>query len=523
AYKLPPNPEFGRSVDSPNGQWWLEYPNDMDDLWHAEEARDELLRIIFGYWDFIKNKWQYKYSVENAALTYVPVTEAKRESRRLLGDHVLTQNDVLAARAFPDTIGHAGWSMDIHHPEGILSGRGGPYDFDRFAPQSNIPFSSLYSRNIENLLFAGRCISVTHVALGTVRVEGSCAVTGQAVGTAAAMCAAKNTTPRELDARYIGELQQQLLKDDQYVPGIRNQDADDLALHASVSASSVAAGDQTDQAFVLPDRSGRSLGMYTLYGLVYPTGSDGRIGDLYLRVFSSLEKEVSLPIKIRAVENNRVTDVAACPVLQEATVRVPELHDGYVKFSLQCAVPSPFFMVEINASPGLFLPWAKKGHLGTRLVWERNGISNIGRPAVMMYTDPPLQYPNDYSAANVIGGISRIEDAESNMWRSDPSAPLPQWLALKWDAPQKISSIHLTFDTDLDVWNHDEAMPPETVKAYDVQVNTPDGWKTVVSEANNFQRFRKHTIEPVMTDQLRVVVNRTGGDPSARIYEIRVY
>jgi hypothetical protein len=524
AYNLPPNPNFGRSVSGPSGEWWLEHPNDIDDIWHAEEARDELLRIIFGYWDFIKNKWEKKDTVANAALNYVPVTEAKRESRRLLGDYVFTQNDAQASRTFPDVIGHSGWSLDIHHPEGILSGRGGPYDFDCLVPQCNIPFRSLYSRNIGNLLFAGRCISVTHVGLGTVRVEGACAVTGQAAGTAAALCAAKGVDPRELGQKYIGDLQQQLLRDDQYVPGICNQDFNDLALSASVSSSSAAVCDRVDKSFLIPHIAGRSLGLFTLYGLIYPAGSAGQIGDMYLRVVSRLDKEVNFPIKIRAAESNLVTDILACPVLQEATVRVPARYDGYMKFSIQCGVPTPFFLVEINPNPGLFLPTAKKGHFGSRLIRQRNDdISNIGRPEVMMYTDPPLLYPCDYGASNAVNGVSRSVDQKSNMWRSDPSASLPQWLELKWDAPHKISQMHLTFDTDLDVQNFNEKTPPEIVQAYDVQLHTPDGWKTVVSEDNNFQRFRKHAFAPVMADQLRVVVKKTGGDPSARIYEVRVY
>jgi hypothetical protein len=523
AYNLPPNPEFGRSVSSPSGDWWLEHPNDIDDIWHAEEARDELLRIIFGYWDFIKNKWDKKSTVENSALTYVPVTEAKRESRRLMGDVVLNQNDVKSARTFSDTIGHAGWSLDIHNSKGILSGRGGPYEFDQLVPQSNIPFRSLYSRNIENLLFAGRCMSVTHIALGTVRVEGTCAVTGQAAGTAAAMCAAKGVTPRMLAEHHIGELQQQLLLDDQYVPGVVNSDPGDLARKAAVSASSTAACDRVDKSFLLEDTGGR-LQLYARYGLIYPTGSDGRIGDLYLYVRSPLKEEKSLSIKIRAAEDSREKDLFKLPVLAETTVLVPAGQDGYIKISPQCSVPTPFFVIEAFSGSGLQLPRAKKGHLGSRLMWQRGeDIANIGRPAVMMYTDPPLRYPVDYGASNIINGISRIVEQNPNMWKSDPDAVLPQWVELKWDAPQKISRVHLTFDTNLDMWRHEEGIPTEVVQGYEVQVYTGGGWKTVAAETDNFQRFRKHTFNPVTTDRLRIVVNKTGGDASARIYEVRVY
>ena len=182
------------------------------------EIRDELIRISYGYWDYIKNRWPLRAQAANYALAFVPITEGKRESRRLVGDYILTQNDVLSGTMFPDRISYGGWPLDVHHARGIYSGREGPFHSDLFVPIYGIPFRCLYSVNIGNLLFAGRDVSVTHMALGTVRVQGTLSPLGQAAGTAAALCLKLGLSPRQLLLDQLDLLQQTLLKYDQYIP-----------------------------------------------------------------------------------------------------------------------------------------------------------------------------------------------------------------------------------------------------------------------------------------------------------------
>jgi len=172
ATRLPPPEAFHRFPKGfAGGQWWLEHPGDIDDLEDPEHARDELIRISFAYWGWIKNHWEHKTRARTYALSYVPYMDARRETRRLVGDYILKQQDAEQGVMFPDRISYGGWSLDVHNPRGIHSGKEGPYDFDGRVPIYSIPYRTLYSTNIVNLLFAGRCMSVTHIALGTVRVE----------------------------------------------------------------------------------------------------------------------------------------------------------------------------------------------------------------------------------------------------------------------------------------------------------------------------------------------------------------
>ncbi len=178
------------------GEWWIENPTDYDDLFEAERVRDRLMVISIAYFHWLKNHYEKRDLVRNMKMTGFPAYNAKRESRRLIGDYVLRQEDCTSGRPFPDVISYAGWTIDVHNNDGIFSGLSGPYDFDIRVPINQIPYRCTYSKNIDNLFMSGRCLSVSHIALGTVRVENTLAAIAQAVGTAAAMAIQKNTTPR---------------------------------------------------------------------------------------------------------------------------------------------------------------------------------------------------------------------------------------------------------------------------------------------------------------------------------------
>ena len=141
--------------------WWLEIGGINDTIKDAESISDELTRIGYGVWDYIKNYAPERAQAENWALEWVGSLPGKRESRRYVGDHILTQNDVRDGGAFEDIVAFGGWSMDDHHPAGLLY-PGKPTLFHPAPSPYGIPYRSLYSRNVANLLFAGRNISVTH-------------------------------------------------------------------------------------------------------------------------------------------------------------------------------------------------------------------------------------------------------------------------------------------------------------------------------------------------------------------------
>ncbi len=219
------------------GYWWIEWGGDKDVIADNERIRFELLSIVMGVWDYIKNSGEFPDS-RYWAMDWVGMMPGKRGSRRLLGDHILTQHDLMQG-SFPDAVAIGGWPMDAHPPEGFDRPDLPPNTTLRPPEVYDIPLRSLYSRNIRNLFMAGRNISASYVAFTSARVMATCAVEGQAIGTAAAQCLETGIAPRELaqDVKQLARLQETLLRDDQTIKGRPNRDPLDLARAASVSAS----------------------------------------------------------------------------------------------------------------------------------------------------------------------------------------------------------------------------------------------------------------------------------------------
>lgn len=222
------------------GYWWAEWGGQLDTIKDYEKIRHELLRIALGVWDYIKNSGDHPESA-NWALEWVGAIPGKRESRRFLGDHVLAQQDIESGRIFEDQVAYGGWWLDLHPPSGLDAIDEEPCVQHHIKHLYSIPLRCLYSRNITNLFFAGRNISATHVAFASTRVMATCAVMGQAIGTAAAVFAKAGKTGeiRSLATpQAISEIQQALLRDDAYLPSLRAADAADFATGAVCRADS---------------------------------------------------------------------------------------------------------------------------------------------------------------------------------------------------------------------------------------------------------------------------------------------
>ncbi len=243
AFVLPQGDDLGREPRYfDRGDWWLEMPNDYDDLFENEFVRDSMIRMSAGYFDWMKNSWEDREKVSKYKLCALSTYNAKRETRRLIGDYIMTEHDFVEGQSYPDSVCYCGWKLDVHHVDGIFSGKKGRFTLNKSIPITPIPFGSLYSKNISNLMMVGRCISVTHIALGTVRVMLTAAVMGQAVATATWLCNKYDVTPRGIRENHIDELQQLLLKDGAHIPGVFNHDEDDLARGAKITADSYVEG-----------------------------------------------------------------------------------------------------------------------------------------------------------------------------------------------------------------------------------------------------------------------------------------
>lgn len=512
------------------GYWWLEVGGlKCHTIRDNEEIRHQLLRHLLGVWDHIKN--QGNHGAENHVLEWFGWVPGKRESRRFEGDHLLTENDLRQRRLFPDRVAYGGWFFDEHTVGGILS-RDKPPEPRSVDPDwaeklalrpYSIPFRSLYSHNVHNLLFAGRNISASHIAHSSIRVMKTCAIVGQAAGTAAYLCLVLDMDPRELCASCIESLQQLLLRNDCYIPGVKNEDPEDLARSATVQASS-----QAPLSF--PDG-------YETFELTWPCAqlfpvSTDRIDAVELCLSSSLDRTVPLCVTLRQAPD--VWTLEDTGVITRCEAAVAPGNAAWVCFPLGAPVEARhLYWIEVQGRPGV--SWYHSNDKHRIPVGTTSAIRRPGSTHWRVYSDlrdtrgcfslriQPTQWP--YGGGNVLSGVTRPEHW-TNIWISDPEESIPQDLELHWSDCVTFDTVQITFDTNVNLQTANT--PPltcyaECVRDYELQYLGGGAWRQLVRVTGNYQRRRVHYFPPIAGAALRLRVWATNGSPSARVYEVRVY
>ena len=200
--------------------WYLELGGNRDSIHDTEEITRELIPLATGTWDYIKNSGDFK--ADNWELEFLGFLPGKRESRRMVGEYIITEKDVTGNKIFEDTVAFGGWPLDDHFPDGFYHTGRPNTDIHTPAPYC-IPYRAMYSKNVSNLFFAGRNISMTHMAMSSIRVMATCALMGQAVGTAAAIAAKYDLTPNGVYKEKLELLQNTLMESDCFLPNkVRN-------------------------------------------------------------------------------------------------------------------------------------------------------------------------------------------------------------------------------------------------------------------------------------------------------------
>lgn len=210
--------------------WYLELGGDRDTITDTEQIRDELIALATGTWDYLKNT--PKFDTKKWDLDFLGFLPGKRESRRMCGEYIITQRDISDKKVFEDEIAYGGWQLDDHFPGGFYHKGKPTTNIPTPAPYS-LPYRALYSKNIENLFFAGRNISMTHMAMSSIRVMATCALLGEAVGKAAAVAAKNDFTPHDVFLHKMEDVQTLLLNEDCFLPS-KTRNISDICKNASL-------------------------------------------------------------------------------------------------------------------------------------------------------------------------------------------------------------------------------------------------------------------------------------------------
>lgn len=534
--------------DERGGYWWLEIGVPYHTIHQNEEVRHELTRHALGVWDWMKNRDpKMKEVTKNYALDWIGQIPGKRESRRIMGQYLMTEHDPQNCTVFDDEIAFGGWFIDLHTPGGLLADDSEPasgenyntftdYAVKSYAGPYGIPLRCLIAKDVDNLMMAGRNVSVTHAALGTVRVMSTTALLGQAAGTASAHAVLNQGSISSLTETDITAIQQQLLRDGCFLPNYKNIDPRDLARQAKINASSSA-----KEYGAGPESKGAHHGLniwkdqpqYTDTVLRTRKGQLIAVGDSFLKSISICVTNTSdstqrLQAKLLAVAHvwdYRITDLR---VLASSAVEVPPGTKQWVDFNINVDTLEVGKFVRLDVLPNEHVEWLLAGKIVTgHMASYQIGSNKMRRFGSGHTLSFKVNTPQAcYEPENVINGVTRPA-AFTNLWKSDPIQPLPQWIGLTWNEPKRIDKVQLIFAGHLLRELHAYApfyRDPQCVRDYSISAWIAGKWEKIIEIEGNYQRQQVHVLaEPITTDKLQVEVHATNGDDSAQIYEVRCY
>lgn len=501
-----------------NGLWWLEFGGQCNTIFDNDEITLELRKLVYGIWDYIKNSGKFA-NVETLALEYVAPVVGKRESRRFIGDHILTQQDIERKTDFSDAVAIGGWAMDVHAPKGI-------YDEDyathwHFVPGIyNIPFRCLYSKNIANLMFAGRNISATHVAFGSTRVMATGGCMGQAVGTAAVLCKKYGVLPAQIVPSHYEELADLLQKDDQSIMGRKEKSNWDLMEGLQMSASSTKEMCNCKAEDVLKLDNGICLAV--------PVVAD-KLDSLKVKVKNYTDIEQKLSIEILGGE--RPENYIPTDKIKDLELRVPASYDEWMSIPVSCWRPGDskvYIVFEANSNLGLYDTSDQLTGVVSFKYSRRQLTKNDKRIAELKRIDQNICFKdvlpvqNIYGVENILNGFSRPYGLP-NLWISgDESASSRPYIEMDFNAPKNINEIHLLFSTALEADHHHEEIK-QLVKDYDIEVTEESGSKSVIHIKDNYLRLNKHKIERKKVKGLKFIFKSTYGSSYTEVYSVKLF
>lgn len=488
--------------------WWFELGGNMDTIRDAAQIDLKLRRLVMGVWNYVKNSG--KFDADNCTLEWVGNLPGKRESRRMVTEYMLTEQDVRGQRVFPDTAFYGGWYLDSHPAEGAFSQEANCVQ----PPVSvyGIPFRCLYNGKFPNLLFAGRNIGAERGAYVSTRVMNTCALSGQAAATLIWECLKAEKAPALLTQEEIRAAQAALWREDMLLPGITPSD-NDLTAFCRVTASSAADGSAGKQSGTMSLREG---------GFVCYPGLDAQC---FMEVQAERETELSAAFHTSALPHRAYYGAA----LSEHRWRIPAGRS----------------VLRLPATGGCFCTLKFAENTGAEICTTEKHRAGFlcGKKDSAIYQEPRLWYDEAdgqmlYAAQNVCAGEHRLWNAP-NLWQS-AVGDLQSKLTLTWENSVCIREIRLYLDPDVlmelpssrtahiepsHVYVPRTGMPEHLIK--DMMVTAFDERETPLAVWNIEENIQRLLVlqwdKPQKISKLTVTVRSTWGQAEARIFRISAY
>lgn len=507
--------------------WWFEHGGRGDTIHDTEKIKWELWSVVYGAWNHIKNSGLFPEAA-TMTLEWVGTIPGKRESRRFEGDYMLTQQDIVGQRHHEDAVSFGGWAMDLHPADGVFSEQPGCTQWHSKGVYE-IPYRCLYSRNIRNLFLAGRIISASHIAFGSTRVMATCAHSAQAVGLAAA----QRKLPAQVDVR---QLQQDLLRAGQFIPGISLNDSTDLARAATISASS-----ELKLSELKPN--GETMPLNQPWAMMLPVQA-GAMPKFVVTLDVSQPTTLRAELRVSSRSVNHTPDMTLKPLalpLNGGKRQMIALDFNAKidrsRYAFVCLFPDS--NVSIHLSDQRVTGVLSVTHNANKAVAKsatQSPPTGIGVDTFEFWTPqrrprgknfalqivPPITV---FGATNLTNGIARPTN-QPNAWVADFAEASPS-VTLRWAVPQTVGRIELSFDADFDhpmesvLMGHPENVMSFCVRRYRILDETG----AVIAQCDDNHQTRNTILleKPVSTRVLTIQMEQSAGHAPAALFEVRCY
>ncbi|KXX69297.1 FAD-dependent oxidoreductase [Flammeovirga sp. SJP92] len=512
--------------------WWIEYGGRFDTIHETENIKYELWKIVYGIWNYIKNSGKFP-EAENMTLEWVGTVPGKRESRRFEGLYMMKQQDVIEQRKFDDAIAHGGWALDLHPSDGVYSSLPSCTQWHSKGTYQ-IPLSTAISRDIDNLYFAGRLISVSHVAFGSTRVMLTSAVAAEGTAVAAAYSIKNDVLPKDtVEKEHIEKIQQALLEKSSYIPHLKLDKSNFLSAKAKVTVSS-----ELNLAELRPSNTWKTLQMPTAQML--PITSDQKTLELRVPIIAGKETTVDVELKVSLDATNftpeKVVGIQSKEIEKghqfvDLKFDVSDLEDRYV---FVCFAPNPDLQLNYSEDriTGILSVFRKENKAVSNF-GQQEPPSDIGIDAFEFWT--PQRRPEGQNITMQLQTplfIGKKEHLDSGIIR--PVTSTNAWIAalddayptltLEWENVEEISSMKLYFDADLDhamestQFGHPESIVPYCVESFRIK---DENGKCLFQTENNHTTLCEITFDqPVKTSKLTVEFDRKDSRIPVSLFDV---
>ena len=525
--------------------WWIEFGGRLDTIFESEEIKFRLWEVIYGIWDYIKNSGRFP-DVENLAIEWVGNIPGKRESRRFLGYHMLTQQDVIEQRHHYDVVAYGGWSLDLHPADGVFSKLKNACNQWHSKGIYQIPYRCYLSPDLDNVFISGRIFSATHVAFASSRVMATSAAGGEAVGTAAALCVNQGYTPVQLmEKDKISMLQRQLIKQGAYLPQyefMTNPDNPDyshkqLIPNPLINTADINVSSELKLSEIPFNGYWKSLEQSAAQMLPV---TKGKMPQIKVRIKATKSTQQVVELRISSKQFNHTPDI-----ILETVVIDLNVGENEIMLPFKATIPETCYsFVCFIKNENTYIMTSKMLMTGLVSVFNKilPAVSNWGRQdppdnigvEAFEFWCPERRPDGQNIAMNISPALSCF--SKENL-RTSPYRPVEKpnaWVAatddenptitLTWKEQKDIKYLTLFADTDYDnamesvQLGHSENRMPQCIEIF--KVFDEDG-ELLHENNDNYQTINKININS-KTKLLKIQIERTNKDTAVSLFGIHI-